>query len=114
MAFSSIGTCADLPAVAEQVEGAIHMSLGDVNLSTLSPEISQHILNTPPGGVVPPFGSQVGIEIFVRCDERIREAIPFEIPTRAAMGQQLFIQQMTVLARSYMRDLRRDAVIEIR
>ncbi|MEE8438732.1 MAG: hypothetical protein V3S07_04030, partial [Micropepsaceae bacterium] len=64
--------------------------------------------------VVPPFGSQVGIEIFVRCDEKIREAVPFVLPTREAMGQQLFIQRMTVLARSYMRDLRRDAVIEVR
>jgi hypothetical protein len=30
------------------------------------------------------------------------------------MAQQLYLQQMTVLARSYLRDLRRDAVIEIR
>lgn len=114
MAFTSIGTCEDIPAVAQQSAGAIHMSLGEVNLTTLSPDISQQIRNTPPGGVVPPFGSQVGIEIFVRCDERIREAIPFVAPTREAMGQQLFIQQMTVLARSYMRNLRRDAVIEVR
>ena len=114
MAFSSIGTCDDIPAIAEQVEGSIHMRLGEVNLDTLSPEISQHIRNTQPGGVVPPFGSQVGIEIFVRCDERVREVIPIEIPTRADMGQQLYLQQMTVLARSYMRDLRRDSVIEIK
>lgn len=114
MAFSSIGTCDDIPAVAEQIDGAIHMNLGDVNLNTLSPEISQHVRNTQPGGVVPPFGSQVGIEIFVRCDERVREVIPIELPTRQAMAQQLYLQQMTVLARSYLRDLRRDAVIEIR
>jgi peptidyl-prolyl cis-trans isomerase SurA len=114
MAVSSIATCEDIPAVAAQLEGAIHMSLGEVNLNTLSPEISQHVRNTPPGNVVPPFGSQVGVEIFVRCDERIRERIPIEIPTREAMAQQLYLQQMTVLARSYMRDLRREAVIEIR
>ena len=114
MAVSSIGTCEDIPAVAAQVEGSIHMRLGEVNLNTLSPEIGQHVRNTPPGGVVPPFGSQVGIEIFVRCDERVREMIPIEIPTREAMAQQLYLQQMTVLARSYMRDLRRDAVIEVR
>ena len=114
IAFDSIGSCEEIPAIADQVEGAIHMRLGEVNLTTLSPEISQHIINTPPGEVVPPFGSQVGIEIFVRCDEKIREAVPFVLPTRDAMAQQLFIQQMTVLARSYMRDLRRDAVIEVR
>ena len=90
------------------------MSLGEVNLEMLSPEIGQQVRNTPPGGVVPPFGSQVGIEIFVRCDERVRELIPIELPSRDAMAQQLYMQQMTVVARSYMRDRRRDAVIEIR
>jgi peptidyl-prolyl cis-trans isomerase SurA len=114
MAFSSIGSCEDIPSIAEQVDGAIHMRLGEINLNTLSPEIGQHIINTPPGEVVPPFGSQVGIEVFVRCDERIRAAVPFVLPTREAMANQLFTQQMTVLARSYLRDLRRDAVIEVR
>jgi peptidyl-prolyl cis-trans isomerase SurA len=88
--------------------------LGEVNLDTLAPQIAEHIRSTPPGEVVPPFNSAVGLEIFVRCDEKIRQAIPLVIPTREQMAQQLFIQQMTVLARSYMRDLRRDAVIEIR
>jgi peptidyl-prolyl cis-trans isomerase SurA len=114
MAFGSIRSCNDVPEIAEQIEGAIHMRLGEINLTTLSPEIGQQISNTAPGAVVPPFGSPAGIEVFVRCDERIREAVPFVLPTRADMGQQLFIQQMTVLARSYMRDLRRDAVIEVR
>jgi peptidyl-prolyl cis-trans isomerase SurA len=114
MAFSSIETCEQVAEIAAQAEGAIHMSLGSVNLETLAPQISERIRATPPGGVVAPFGSQVGIEIFVRCDERIREAIPIVIPSRDQVANQLFIQQMTVLARSYMRDLRRDAVIEIR
>jgi peptidyl-prolyl cis-trans isomerase SurA len=114
LAFSSIETCEQVPEIAAQAEGAIHMSLGAVNLETLAPQISERIRATPPGGVVPPFGSQVGIEIFVRCDERIREAIPIVIPSRDQVANQLFVQQMTVLARSYMRDLRRDAVIEIR
>ncbi len=113
-AYSSIGSCEDIPAIVEQVQGAIHMRLGELNLSTLAPQISERIRNTPPGEVVQPFASQVGVEIFVRCDARIREAIPFVIPTRDQMAQQLFVQQMTVLARSYMRDLRRDAVIETR
>jgi peptidyl-prolyl cis-trans isomerase SurA len=113
-AYSEIESCADVATLAAQSEGAIQMSLGNVNLDTLAPQISERIRQTPPGGVVPPFGSQVGIEIFVRCDERIREQIPIIIPSRDQIANQLFVQQMTVLARSYMRDLRRDAVIEVR
>ena len=30
------------------------------------------------------------------------------------IGQQLFVQQMTIYAKSYLRDLRRDAVVETR
>jgi len=114
MAFGAIRSCNDIPEIAEQIPGAIHMRLGEINLATLSPQISQQVSNTAPGAVVPPFGSPVGIEVFVRCDERIREAVPFVLPTREDMGQQLYMQQMTVLARSYMRDLRREAVIEVR
>lgn len=113
-AFNSIESCDDVPALAAQEEGAIQMNLGDVNLDTLAPQISERIRNTPPGGVVPPFGSQVGIEIFVRCDQKIREQIPIVIPSRDEIANQLFVQRMTVLSRSYMRDLRRDAVIEVR
>ena len=40
--------------------------------------------------------------------------IPFELPTRAELQQQLFVQQMGVYAKSYLRDLRRDAVVETR
>jgi len=113
-AYNSIQSCEELPALASEVPGAVHMRLGELNLNQLAPQISELIRSTPPGEVVPPFNSMVGVEIFVRCDQRIREAIPFVIPTRDQMRQQLFVQQMTVLARSYMRDLRRDAVIETR
>jgi peptidyl-prolyl cis-trans isomerase SurA len=36
------------------------------------------------------------------------------IPTRDQLEEQLYEQQMTILARSYMRDLRRDADVETR
>jgi peptidyl-prolyl cis-trans isomerase SurA len=36
------------------------------------------------------------------------------IPTRDQVEQQLYEQQMTVLARRYMRDLRREADVETR
>jgi peptidyl-prolyl cis-trans isomerase SurA len=88
--------------------------LGEVNLNTLAPQISEAIRNTPPGNSVPPFLSPAGVELFVRCDERIRTVIPIVVPTREELEQQLFIQQLTVMARSYLRDLRRDAVIETR
>jgi peptidyl-prolyl cis-trans isomerase SurA len=113
-AYTNIQSCEELPELVAQVPGAVHMRLGELNLNQLAPQISELIRSTPPGEVVPPFNSMVGVEIFVRCDQRVREAIPFVIPTRDEMRQQLFVQQMTVLARSYMRDLRRDAVIETR
>ena len=110
----AIGACGDLVSIAEQTPGTVLMNLGEVRLETLAPQLADAIRSTPPGEVVPPFMSQVGVEVFVRCDERLRTVTPFVMPSRDELQQQLFLQQMNVLARSYLRDLRRDAVIEVR
>jgi hypothetical protein len=40
--------------------------------------------------------------------------VAFQLPTREELEQQLFVQQMSVFAKSYLRDLRRNAVVETR
>ena len=69
---------------------------------------------TGPGEVAQPFFSQAGLELIMRCDEAPPKLVAFELPSRAELQQQLFVQQMGVYAKSYLRDLRRDAVVETR
>ena len=111
---TQIRGCEDLPQISGQIEGLVHMRLGTMRLTDLSQALADAIRNTEPGGVTQPVFSDAGVELIVRCDPAIRRVIPVQIPTRDELTQQLFVQQLTVLARSYLRDLRRDAVVEIR
>lgn len=109
-----ITSCTELPALQRQVDGSQYFHLGAMKLSELSMELSEAVMKTPPGGVAAPFLSDAGVELIVRCDPAVRTVKPLVIPSREDLTQQLFVQQITVLARSYLRDLRRDAVVETR
>jgi peptidyl-prolyl cis-trans isomerase SurA len=73
------------------------------------------IAKTQAGDSTAPFPSSAGMEIIVRCDKAApKAASAMVIPTRDQVEQQLYEEQMTVQARRYMRDLRRDADVETR
>ena len=109
-----VRSCTDLPNVAMQLQGTVYTKLGTPDLKELSPELRSAVAKAGPGEIAEPFFSQAGLEIIMRCDEAPPKLIPFELPTRAELQQQLFVQQMGVYAKSYLRDLRRDAVVETR
>jgi peptidyl-prolyl cis-trans isomerase SurA len=106
-------SCADLQAVAGRVR-AVYMSLGVVNPKNLSAQVQAALAKTEPGSIAPPFFSSDGIELIARCEPRVDPIEVTEIPTPEKMRLQLFQQRVGMLARSYLRDLRRDAVIETR
>ena len=111
---SNIHGCTHLQQMVSQMRGAVYMNLGTMHLNELSQEMQQALATTKGGGVTEPFHSQAGIELIVRCDAAAPEVTTFKVPSRDEIEQQLFDEQMTVLARRYMRDLRRDADIETR
>jgi peptidyl-prolyl cis-trans isomerase SurA len=89
-------------------------SLGLTKLSDLSSEIQTALSQTHPGESTPPFGSSAGIEVIVRCDKPVIIPKAITIPTQDQVEQQLYEDQISTLARQYLRDLRRDADIETR
>ncbi|HYM18857.1 MAG TPA: peptidylprolyl isomerase [Micropepsaceae bacterium] len=108
-------SCADLPMVQMQLTGTLYTPLGEVNPKDLSQDVRDALSKTGPGEVAPPFFSPAGLEIIMRCDPPLpQKLVAFKLPTRDELQQELFVQQMSVLAKSYLRDLRRDAVVETR
>jgi len=108
-------SCSDLPAISAQLQGTVYTRLGEVNPKDLAQEVREALSKTAPGEVAPPFFSAAGLEVIMRCDPPLpQKLVAFQLPTRDELQQQLFLQQMSVLARSYLRDLRRDAVVETR
>jgi peptidyl-prolyl cis-trans isomerase SurA len=107
-------SCNDLPAVADKLKGTVYTKLGEMKPVDLARNLHDMLALTDPGQAVPPYFSQAGIELIMRCDPPVQRPVAFELPSREQLQNQLFVQQMTILAKSYMRDLRRDAVIERR
>ena len=84
------------------------------NLAALAQDLRDALEKTEPGRVVEPFFSPAGLEVIMRCDTPAVKPVAFELPSREELEQQLFVQQMSVFAKSYLRDLRRNAVVETR
>jgi peptidyl-prolyl cis-trans isomerase SurA len=109
-----IANCQMLPEMAKQIKGSVYMSLGTMRLAELSPEIQQALAQTHGGETTQPFLDAAGIELITRCDKGAPPKTQvFTMPTRDDIEQQLGNQKLAVLERQYMRDLRRDADIEI-
>ncbi|GAA0563601.1 peptidylprolyl isomerase [Rhizomicrobium electricum] len=94
--------------------GVLYMPLGPTRVADLNAEARNALQKTEIGGAAEPFRSDAGIEIFVRCEQKIAKKIAFKIPTREQVENQLFSEQISALARRYQRDLRRNANIEVR
>lgn len=109
-----IKSCGDAESISRQVQGSVYMSLGSMKPADMSGELRDSLAKTEPGDVAAPFMSPAGVEIIVRCDVAVRKVVPFKMPTREDVENQLYSEQIAIMSRSYLRDLRRDAVVEIR
>jgi len=109
-----VSSCDQLDKVHDQMKGSVYMNLGDMKLTELSPDIQKVLVNTHPGDIAVPFMSEAGVEIIARCDKHVAISTAFVIPTRQQLEEQLFDSQISALARRYLRDLKRDANVQVR
>jgi peptidyl-prolyl cis-trans isomerase SurA len=103
-------SCSDLMDIGTHLMGATYTHLGEMRPDMLDSALRTALQKTGPGDVVPPFFSAAGLEVIMRCDAQSAGGDP-ALPTREQLRQQLFTQQMSLYAKSYLQELRRDAVI---
>jgi peptidyl-prolyl cis-trans isomerase SurA len=106
--------CSQLDELHGKMTGTVYMNLGDAKLADLSPQIQDAMKDSHPGEAAPPFMSDAGIELIGRCDKRVEVKTAYVMPTRTQVEDQLFQSQIAALARRYLRDLKRDANIQVR
>jgi peptidyl-prolyl cis-trans isomerase SurA len=106
--------CAQLDTLHKQMNGTVYMELGDAKLADLAPQIQDGLKTTHPGEAAAPFMSDAGIELIGRCDKRIEVKTAYVMPTKQQVEDQLFQNQISTLARRYLRDLKREANIQVR
>ncbi|MES2256362.1 MAG: peptidylprolyl isomerase [Pseudomonadota bacterium] len=106
--------CEMLEKMPAQLSGAVYMNLGNMKVGDLSPEIQKALAATHSGEAAAPFVSDAGIELIGRCDKKIVVQTAYVMPTRQEVENQLFQQQISAMARRYMRTLRRGVDVEVR
>jgi peptidyl-prolyl cis-trans isomerase SurA len=107
---------ADFAAVARQFSQAASASnggvMGWVGAGELGPEIAEAVEKLDPGTIGGPIRSDGGFHILQLLDRR--QERPADNLTREQISDRIIGDRLDVLARGYLRDLRRAAYIDIR
>lgn len=106
-----IANCSDMDKVAAEVMPAGSIDLGTATIADLPDELKDVGRTLPIGQISAPLQVDTGIGLFMVCK---REAAADKTPSRAAIARSLIAARVDELARGYLRDLRRAAVIDIR
>ncbi len=110
-AAQAIGGCGGAEKIAADFNGEVVQSDG-VKLRELPPALQEMMLPMQVGQATRPFGSlEDGVRILVICG---RDEIDPSMPTYEQVMAQMNEERVSVRARRYLRDLRRDAVIDFR
>jgi peptidyl-prolyl cis-trans isomerase SurA len=98
--------------------------VGPVTVKDMAPQFVKILEKTPNGRSTPPLVGAEGVQMFVICsggmvpEVTMGEGRPTVIAqgevTKEEVENRLYNQELSMLARRYLRDLRRDATIEMR
>ena len=108
---SQLKGCEDLETRAGAVEGVVAADLGEAELGDLTPEFQQVAQRLEAGQVSEPVRTEVGLHLVAVCAKRASGA---QIPTADQVEDTLYGQQLAMVSRRYLRDLRNSATIETR
>ncbi|HYE46762.1 MAG TPA: peptidylprolyl isomerase, partial [Caulobacter sp.] len=105
-------TCADLEAKASQVPGVLAGDLGEAEVSGLAPGFAEAAANTPDNQLSSPaIRTQGGLHLIMVCGKRNAAG---EQPTAEQIERRIIGQQLVLVSKRVMRDLRAQATIEMR
>lgn len=110
-ASQNIGGCGGAEKVAAEFNGEVVQS-DSVRLRELPPALQEMMLPMQVGQATRPFGSlEEGVRVLVICG---RDEVDPSMPTYEQVLAQMNEDRVNMRARRYLRDLRRDAVIDFR
>ena len=113
--------CADVERRGARLAGEGSGALGWLDVGDLPPVLRQVVARIEPDRLSPPFRGPVGVQMIIVCDRKGREEVT-EVPatpvppppTRDEVEQRLANEQLDRRATRYLRDLRRDAFVDVR
>lgn len=107
----TITGCGDMEAKAATVPGAVASDLGEAAPGELAPAFRAAAETLADGQISAPIRTSVGLHLVAVCG---RKASGGSTPTTTEIENRLFGQQLSMLSRRFLRDLRSSATIESR
>lgn len=108
---SALQGCASMDAMIEEVGNPQSGDLGVVRLGDMPARFRDVIMPLAVGLPSAPVRSETAVHVFMACERTDPEP---DLPDRDEIAESIWDRQVEVLARRYVRDLRRDAVIDVR
>ena len=108
---SKIVNCETLEATAGKVDGVVAGDLGEAEVTDLAPAFQQAAESLKVGQVSDPIRTDAGLHLIAVCGKRQSGA---QAPTRDQIENRLRGQQLALISKRYLRDLRNSATIETR
>jgi len=103
--------CNDIEAVAGRSQGVVAGDLGEAEVNDLSPDFRSAAEQLQVGQLSAPIRTRAGLHVLAVCAKRSSSAAQLD---RKAIENRIFGQQLSMIARRAMRDLRGSATIETR
>ncbi|WP_164468124.1 peptidylprolyl isomerase [Caulobacter vibrioides] len=106
-----ITSCQSLEATAAKVDGLVAGDLGEAEITDLAPAFQEAANKLEIGQISDPIRTDAGLHLIAVCGKRQGGA---NAPTHDQIENRLRGQQLALIAKRYLRDLRNQATIETR
>jgi peptidyl-prolyl cis-trans isomerase SurA len=104
-------TCEALETEASKVSGVVAGDLGETEVTDLSPDFRQVVETLKVGQIGGPVRTKAGLHLVAVCG---RHASGAKAPTKDDIENRLYGEQLSMIARRFLRDLHNSATIESR
>lgn len=105
-------TCADLGRVAQEEKLAAPTQMNDLKLTDLAPNLRPLVAGLRVGEMTQPVRVNPGLVMLMVCARQ--DGAEVNLPSREEIADNLTRQRLDLLARRYLRDLRRAAFVDVR
>lgn len=103
--------CTDMERLSQELKSPVPVNAGRVTVRDMPAELRQAVSSLPDGRASAPLRTGAGFVIVMVCE---RERPNINLPSRDQVRQRLTGEQLELLARRYIRDLRFASAVEIR
>jgi peptidyl-prolyl cis-trans isomerase SurA len=109
-AIAQVRKCSDLRSAAARMKGATTNDLESLRVGEMPPHIRDQLITAPIGTAIGPFRVPAGVQVLAICSREGNDGLP----SRDVVSQNIRTQKIESAARRYMRELRRNALIDIK